>query len=357
MKVIITGGHITPAMAVIDELLKRGADVLIAGRMYTNLDKTDYSFEYQEATRKKIPFVNIDAGKLSRYLSRSSLIFLKRIPRGFIEAKYLIDKEKPDIIISFGGYIALPVTIIGFIKKIPIYTHEQTIMPGIANRLIGNLAKKIFISFPQSKKFFSEKKTLLTGNPIRSEILSKNHSKINISQGKPVILVLGGSLGSHYINSLIEANIEKLLQKYVIIHQTGDVSQFNDYNRLAKITNKCYVVKRHLIGADLGVCYNLCDLVISRAGANTVFELIRFDKPAILIPLPGSAGNEQFLHARLLEKAGVAKIYRQESSPSVFIEMVETVMGKKEVFSENHKKLKYLDQQNAAAIIVDTVYD
>lgn len=354
MKVLITGGHVTPALAVIDEL--KNCEVVFVGREYALTSDSTKSFEYNEIQKKGIRFIDLQAGRLTRVMSLKTLLNILKIPAGFIVAEAVLRKERPDVVLSFGGYIALPVSVMAFLRKIPIITHEQTVRPGSANRLIGLLAKRVFVSFPESKKFFSDKKVVQSGNPIRREIFEVIESINNFKSEKPVLLVTGGSLGSHDLNSLVFRILPELLKKYVVIHQTGNATEFSDFDKSKKITDPNYFPFKH-IGSDLiGFVFKKSDLVLCRAGANTVFELLAMRKPSILVPLPWSAFGEQQKHAEYMKNLGTAEIFEQGMSSGELLKLINSMFGSLEKYRKNFDTIKLpYDSANSAKQIAEEV--
>jgi UDP-N-acetylglucosamine--N-acetylmuramyl-(pentapeptide) pyrophosphoryl-undecaprenol N-acetylglucosamine transferase len=235
-----------------------------------------------------------------------------------------------------------------------VYTHEQTIQPGIANRTISRWAKKVFISFPQSAEFFPKEKVLQTGNPIRKSILRVADIPFHIPKKKPVIYITGGSLGSHSINQHVEAIIDELKRDYFVIHQTGDTKTYNDYERLARYADESYMLRKHVNAQELAFILQEADLVISRCGANTIFELLAVRKPAIFIPLPWSGHDEQRRQAALLKDAHVAMVFEQ-SRPS--IELLDCVRQMTEDLKKysNFSKLRTLIAEDAAHRIYEEI--
>jgi len=363
-KIIITGGHASPALAVIDELQinKPECEIYFVGRKFNNPQDSELSFEYKEIKLREIPFYNLNTGRLMRSISFETLQNLFLTIRGFIHSWQIINKIRPKIILSFGGYLALPVTIIGWLYGATIYTHEQTIHPGITNRIISVFAKNIFISFPQSASFFPKSKTILTGNPIRRSLLHK--SKINKYESKlDTIYITGGSLGSHSLNVHIENILQELLKKYFVIHQAGNVSEFGDFERLTKFKERLseeersrYKLISHVDSSEIADVYAMSDIVISRSGANTVSELIALHIPAVLVPLPWSANDEQKKHAELLANAGVAEVFDQEKSSDILLKLIQKVMIKRDSYEKNYSKLENYSSPKAAAAIIEAVF-
>lgn len=356
MKVLITGGHITPALAVVDEL--KDCDVVIVGRQHAlSADRSD-SLEYKEVIRKNLRFINLNAGRLTRVLSFSSFVNAAKIPLGLVSAMLILKKERPDVVLTFGGYIALPVALAASILKIPIITHEQTIRPGSANSFIARLAKKIMISFPASSHYFPSGKTVLSGNPVRKEVLKVVDKIKNFKKNKPVVYITGGSTGSHDLNSLIFKILPELLKKYTVIHQTGSSTEFRDFDKTAMYKNDNYFPFTHIESNLIGYVYLQSDLVISRGGANTVFELLATKKPSIIIPLPWSAFDEQQKHAEYLRSLGVAEIFDQSRPSEELLSAVESILASLEKYRKNFDTIDQpYESQNPAKQIAKEVME
>ena len=280
------------------------------------------SLEEKVITEKGIPFYPITTGRLQRRITRHTLFSLLKLPVGVQQALSLLKKTSPDIVLSFGSYVSLPVVFASFLRSIPIVIHEQTLEAGLANRIAARFATKICISWESSRRFFPAEKTVLTGNPIRKFQIS--NYKYPMSNGrKKLIYVTGGSLGSHAINLLIDGCIERLLDEHLIYHQTGDAREFNDFERLenrkkqlSELKQSRYTLTKFVSADDIGVLLKQADLVVGRSGINTVSELLYFEKSAILIPLPFSQRKEQKKNALFLERIGLAKVVEQDGLTS-----------------------------------------
>lgn len=360
MKILVTGGHVTPAIAVIDEL--KAHEVIFVGRKYAQEGENTTSFEYQEVTRRGIKFIDLKTGRLTRTLTLRTLINFLRIPLGFVYAFKIIFNEKPDRVLSFGGYLAVPIAFWAWTLRIPVFAHEQTVIPGLANRFVAKFAKKIFISFDQTQKYFQNKKIIITGNPIRKSIFKTQKAPFSISKEKPVIFISGGSLGSHSVNIIIERNIRDLLKNYVIIHQTGSVERYEDFDRLHKLKQSLpedlrerYFIRKHFYEDEYGFVYSVSDLLIGRSGANTFFELIAVEKPAIFIPLPWAGYKEQEKQARIFKEAGAGDIFYQEEQDEKLLALISNIITNKEEYKNNFKKLKSLYKKDAAKIITQEI--
>lgn len=305
MKVLVTGAHFTVAQAVIEELQKYpNMDIVYVGRKTTMEGDSSLSAESQILPLLGVKFIPITAGRFQRSFSIYTIPSVFKIPLGFLQAFWIILKEKPNVLLSFGGYVAVPLVFISWLFSIPIIIHEQTLVAGLANKISGFFATKIAVSFKENYPYPKEK-TVLTGNPIRKEIQDKESTSKNKI---PVILITGGNQGSHVINLAIEECLEDLLKICQIIHQTGD-SKFKDYERLKNNEGANYKVYKWI--DNMGEVALKSDLVISRAGINTLTELAYLSKPALVIPIPYLYKDEQNKNAEYFVKTGMVKILPQ----------------------------------------------
>lgn len=318
MKIIFTGGHHNSALEVARELRRRqpDAELLWLGHQYTRLGEKVLSAEYQEVTGAGIEFVEIRAGKL--YKTFNPLHWL-RVPYGFLQSLYHLARFKPDLIVSFGGYLAAPVVLAGWLLRVPTVTHEQTTVVGWSNRLIAKVANKIFITWPASERYFPPEKTVLTGLPLRQAIFESEPEKFSFDNDLPTIYITGGKQGSHPINQAILSSLEKLLKQANLVHQVGRTSITTDladaqaaHSNLPGELKKRYLVKDYVFEDEIGSVFAAADLVISRAGAHTVYELAALGKPALLVPIPWVSHNEQYKNARLLVNQGLARILPED---------------------------------------------
>lgn len=365
MKLLITGGHVTPALACIDLIQKQKLpiEITFVGRKFAQSIDTKTTFEYKEITNRNIPFHHLDAGRLTRSFSLQTFKHILNIPVGLWNAYNLLKKIKPDTILSFGGYLAVPIAVMGKLLNISVYTHEQTIEPGLANKMIANVAKKVFVSFPETAQSFPAEKVIVTGNPIRETVFQISQKPFEIVKKKPVIYITGGSLGAHSINVHIEKILPKLLKKYTVIHQCGNTAEYNDLGRLQKYKNALpanlsedYHLYAHILAEHIGYVYSVADIVISRAGANTFFELSALKKPTIFIPLPISANGEQQKHAEIFAEYGVGEIFEQQHSHEELLERVDKMVEKLSYYKDNFKKFPQVYVQKAAQSIIDAIY-
>jgi UDP-N-acetylglucosamine--N-acetylmuramyl-(pentapeptide) pyrophosphoryl-undecaprenol N-acetylglucosamine transferase len=359
-KIVITGGHVTPALAVIDILQKKYPEIEIVfiGRKYVNEREKSESFEYKEIASRKIRFIHLVTGRFTRAFTVGALQNILTIPYGFSRAYTIIKKEKPDAILSFGGYLALPVAYCAKLQKIPVFTHEQTVVPGLANTMIARIAQKVFISFPESTRHFKSEKVIYTGNPLRESIF-KDSAPFDLPSGLPAIYITGGSLGAHAINALIEQILPQILEKAVVIHQTGNVQEYDDYHRLSQFKGmlkadlrKRYILKEHVADDEIGSIYKAVDLVIGRSGANTFFELIALGKPALFIPLPWAAGNEQREHAAIFKNQGAGEVFEQDGNSEELRLLIEKMLIHLSQYANKTKELIHYFKKDAAVEII-----
>ncbi len=316
MKIALIGGHLSPALSVL-EALPKDTRVLFIGRKYALEGDDALSLEYKTMTALKVPFVGLNTGRLQRKFTKFTVSSLLKLPFGIIKSFFILITFRPDVVVGFGGYVSIPVIFCAFILRIPVVIHEQTMEIGFANKLVSGFAKKICISWNSSRKYFPKNKIILTGNPVRKfPIFNPQFSIFN--NKLPTIYITGGSSGSHFINVLIEEILEELLGKFNIIHQAGDTQEYNDYDRLETFRKRLpenlrdnYVLEKFIDPSEVGELISSSSLVISRSGVNTITELIYFEKPAILIPLPFSQKNEQLKNAKFLEKIGLGVVLQQ----------------------------------------------
>lgn len=355
-RIIICGGHHNSALVIAESLIKKGHRIYWLGHKHSMIGDKKPTAEYLEVTKKGIPFIDIKAGKFQkkyRFFEN-----LARIPLGFLQSFLAVLKIKPKIIFSFGGYIALPVTFSGFLLGIPVVTHEQTAVSGKANKLIAKIAKKIFISFEETKNSFPEKKVIFSGLPLRKEIFEGN--KKIFSNSQKTIYITGGKQGAHFINEAVFEVLPSLLLRFNIIHQCGSTTLFNDIEKAKEIREKHkekgenYLVKEYFFTEEIGNVFKTADFVISRAGAHTVYELLALEKPAILIPIPWASNNEQEKNAKILVENSLGEILSQEElKRGMLLETIEN-FGKNLGNYKPKKELK-LREKDSVSIIINEI--
>ena len=306
-RIVLTGGgtagHVTPNIALLPRLKELGYDVHYIGS-YNGIEKT-----LMEGCQ--VPYYGISSGKLRRYFDLKNFSDPFKVLKGFSEASKLLKKLKPDVVFSKGGFVSVPVVIAAKQLHIPVIIHESDMTPGLANKLSIPAASKVCCNFPETISHLPKGKAVLSGSPIRQELLTGDRTKAlqftGLSGTKPVLLIIGGSLGSVVVNEAVRSILPKLLKKFEIIHLCGKgkldqtLTALNGY------------VQYEYISDELKDLFALSDIVISRAGANSICEFLALRKPALLIPLSAAASRgDQILNAHSFEKQGYASVLEEE---------------------------------------------
>lgn len=352
--IIFTGTHFTPALAVIEEIKKKEPwEIYYLGRKYTLEGEKIPSPESQILPKMGVKFIPIPAGRLQRRFTRWTIPSLLRVPFGFFKALKVILEIKPKVIVSFGGYVGVPVVIAGFLRRVPILIHEQTATVGLANKISARFAQKIAISFPESKTFFPEGKVVFTGNPLRPEIFKSGKPLFPLNEKKKTIYITGGSQGASIINETIEKCLSDLVIQYNVVHQCGA----KDYPHFKEKKAKDYFPIDYVDNNSIGWVFEKADLVVSRGGANTILELASLGKPAIIIPIPWATHNEQLKNAEFLVKNGVAEILPQEKlNPQNLKNLIEKMIANLSSYQKAGEKLKKTIPRDGAQKIVAEIY-
>ncbi len=330
MKFLIAGGgtagHINPGIAIAKYIKEKqpDAEIIFVG--------TERGLEKRLVPREGFELKFIKVRGFRRKLSFDTLVALKELLDGISQAGAVIKEFKPDIVIGTGGYVCGPVLFVAARKKIPTLVHEQNAFPGITNRILSRFVDTVAISFKESEKFFSAaKKLVLTGNPIRREMLKIDRKaareKLGIKEHTPVIVAFGGSRGAEKINQALVEMIRDYLKEVdcKVIFATGE-SQFDKINmQLEGISNKAAEVVPYIY--DMASVMASADLVVCRAGAITIGELTALGVPSIMIPSPYVTANHQEHNARALEKQGAAKVILEKdlSGKLVYQEMISLI--------------------------------
>jgi len=357
VKIAITGGHATPGLALIGEIKRQHpqAKIFYFGVKYPFEGKKAISLEYKVVKKiEGVRFISLKTGRLQRRFSIYTLPALSKIPLGFWKAFFQLKKINPDLIVSFGGYVSTPVVVTGWLLGIPSLVHEQTTTVGLANKINFFFAKKIALAFPQREKHLFSQKMVTTGNLIRDDLLIKDHpgklkqvASLMKKRPLPIIYVTGGKTGSVFINHLVKRVLSKILNKYCVVHQTGILEEkfFREVKKgLPDNMKNFYRPVGYLEGKEVGWALNHADLIISRAGANIVSELIFLKKPSILIPIPWSYKNEQNKNAELIKELEGGEILNQKTvTPQKLLVTIEKMIKNKENYIENLKRAKVTD--------------
>lgn len=332
-KIIMTGGgtagHVTPNLALIPKLKEENFEIKYIGSL-DGIEKTIIE-------ENNIPYFGISSGKLRRYFDLKNFTDPFKVLKGVIDANRILSKEKPDVIFSKGGFVAVPVVIAAHLKKIPIVAHESDMTPGLANKLSAPFCDKLCVTFRESLKYIKDNKGILTGSPIRKEILDGKKEKgikiCNFSNNKEIIFIMGGSTGSKVINDLTRNNIDALLKEFNVIHICGKG------NIEKKLLNKSGYMQFEYVNEELPHLMACADYIISRAGSNSIFEFLTLKKPTLLIPLSKKASRgDQILNAKSFLKEGYAlMIEEEELNNKVFLNKIQELKKEKNTLIKNMK--------------------
>lgn len=356
-RIVITGGHLTPALAVLDALQnKKDYQVVFFGRKKATDGSNNLSAEFREISKRNVPFVNIVSGRLTRKFTKYTISSLLKIPLGVLMSFVYLVRYRPALVVSFGGYLSAPVVFGAWLLGIDSVTHEQAMVPGFANRINSLFVKKIFLSWEQTKDYFPKEKCQVIGTP-QPQSLFKNSAgdkkvKAFLERKGEMVVVAGGSQGSHVINNLIFENLD-LFAGSLVFHQIGTADYKGDHAKAARIKKNNYFAVDYVSPEDIGAVFARAKFVISRSGANTVWDLAVLGKPAILIPLAIAAADEQTKNAKILEVAGSAIIIRQQDlSRQTLKKTIEKMEENLPEFEKNAKAFqKTLPQDSTAKLV------
>ena len=347
-KIILTGGgtagHVTPNLALIPSLKEHGYEIRYIG-------------SYQGIERKLIegagiPYDGISSGKLRRYFDIKNFSDPFRVVKGYGEALKLIKLHRPDVVFSKGGFVAVPVVLAAKHYKIPVIIHESDMTPGLANKICIPSAAKICCNFPETLGYLPKEKAFLTGSPIRKELLQGDRltglKHTGLSANRPIILIIGGSLGSVTVNRSVRHILPRLLESFQVIHICGK----GNLDESLKATRG--YVQYEYVDAPLKHLFAAADLMISRAGANSICEILALHKPNILIPLSAAASRgDQILNAKSFEKQGFSCVLEEEnlSDDSLFQAITQTYHDRQTYIS----RMEQSELHNAVDTIVDMI--
>ena len=346
MKVLLTGTHFTTALATIEEFKNYPkVELVYVGRKTTREGDKTLSQESLELPKMGVKFIPIIAGRLQRSFTIYTIPSLLKIPIGFIQAFWILIQEKPDVTLSFGGYVSVPLVFWSWLLSIPVIIHEQTLVTGLANKISSFFADKIAVSFPVDNNFPKEK-VILTGNPLRKEILEIRLQPSRLPHKLPTILVTGGNQGSHIINLAMENCLDKLIKVAKVIHQTGD-SKLEDFERLEVRQNESYQIFKWI--PDMGKVLKNVDLIIGRAGINILIEAAYLGIPVLAIPIPYLYGDEQNKNANFFEKLRLVRILPQSKlSGKTLLANIKSCLNDLNHFHQDAKNAKSVIIPDAA---------
>lgn len=349
MKTIIltgggTAGHVTPNLALLPSLRDAGYDIRYIGS-YNGIER-------KLIENEGIPYDGISSGKLRRYFDLKNFTDPLRVLKGYHEARRLIRKYKPDIVFSKGGFVAVPVVLAASHYKVPVIIHESDMTPGLANKICIPSAKRVCCNFPETLSCLPEDKAVLTGSPIRAELLKGDRlaglQYANLSPDKPVLLVIGGSLGSVKVNQAVRQILPGLLARFQVIHICGKG------NLDENLIGTAGYVQYEYVDAPLKHLFAAADLVISRAGANSICEILALRKPNILIPLSAAASRgDQILNANSFARQGFSTVLEEESlNDQSLMDAVESTYENRRQFIE---KMEQSHLNNAVDTIMNLI--
>ncbi len=335
MKTIIltgggTAGHVTPNLALIPSLKAAGYDIRYIGS-YNGMER-------KLIENAGIPYDGISSGKLRRYFDLKNFSDPFRVLKGYAEALKILRKYKPDVLFSKGGFVAVPVVLAAKHYHIPTIIHESDMTPGLANKLCIPSAKWVCCNFPETLKYLPAGKAVLTGSPIRAELLQGDRlaglQYTNLSAAKPIILVIGGSLGSVKVNGAVRSILPKLLEQFQVIHICGKG------NLDESLIGTSGYVQYEYVDSPLKHLFTAADLIVSRAGANSICEILALRKPNVLIPLSAAASRgDQILNANSFAKQGYSTVLEEEKvTDDTLFDAIHDTYENRRTFIENMEK-------------------
>ena len=297
-----TAGHVTPNIALIEAARQRGWQVDYAG--------SRKGIEKALIEPLAVPYHPISSGKLRRYFSWENLLDPFRIVAGIIQAFLLLGRLRPDAVFSKGGFVSVPVVVAAWLRRIPVISHESDVTPGLANRLTFPFCRRICLTFDASRGHLPEKKVLVTGTPVRQSIVAGDAGAgrrfLGLGDDRPLLLVFGGSLGAAKINEQVRRVLDQLLESFQVAHIVGRGNVEAGLNRPG-------YVQKEFVGDEFGDVLSAAEIVISRAGANSLYELFLTRKPHLLIPLGrGASRGDQLVNAETFEREGMSRVLPED---------------------------------------------
>jgi len=350
-----TGGHIFPIIAVARQLKKiyGGAEPL--EMFFVGSDDGYREVLSEDGIAVKLIFT----GKLRRYFSLWTVLDILKIPIGLIQSFWHLYALMPDVVFSKGGYGGLCPVFVAWLYRIPVLSHESDAVPGLANRIGAIFSKRLAVSFQSAERYFSKKKTALVGNPIRLKLVQsclsdnpgereKAQSAFNIASQKPVIFILGGSQGAEKINQLVLSVLPDLLDKYEVIHQCG-ARNYAGVRGLIRELPANYHLFPFLNEFQMASAYFLSDLVISRVGDGSIFEISSCAKPSILIPIPKSPSDNQRKNAFAYARAGATSVLEQDNiTPHLLLSEISEILDNPAATQKMRENAKSFSRLEAA---------
>jgi UDP-N-acetylglucosamine--N-acetylmuramyl-(pentapeptide) pyrophosphoryl-undecaprenol N-acetylglucosamine transferase len=349
-KIILTGGgsagHVTVNLALIPKLLEQGWEISYIGS-HAGIERELLS------KVENVPYFAISTGKLRRYFDWNNFKDPFKVIKGTLQAYQIIKREKPDIIFSKGGFVSVPVIIGAWLNGVPTIIHESDITPGLANKMAMPFATKVCVTFPETLQHVKGDKGIYVGAVVREELFKGDANKgfeyCRFEKEKPVLLVMGGSLGSKRINDALRANLQTLTSDFQIVHICGkgnidpDLINYKGYKQFEYVSDEL----PHLMA--------MADIVLSRAGSNSIFEFLTLRKPMLLIPLSkGASRGDQILNARSFQKAGYCEVLMEEDlSNESLLQAIYQLYRERQKYIDNMKKSEANDALNKLLTLIN----
>ena len=355
MKILFTGGgtagHVTPNIALIEAVQSRGWFAVYVGS-YVGIER-------EMIGKLDIPFMPVATGKLRRYFSWKNLVDLLCIPIGVLQSLLICIKEKPDLVFSKGGFVALPPVLAAWLCRIPVISHESDVTPGLANRLTSFACQKICTTFAETNQYLPAQKVVHTGTPLRSALHRRDaaagFAHFELEASRPLLLVLGGSLGARVINEQVRRVVPQLTSRFNLVHMVGPGNiqkSALQKSTLQKSTLQKGYVQREFIHEEFGDLLEAASLVVSRAGANILYELFVTRTPHLLIPLTAEVSRgEQLVNAAIFQKRGFSRVLEEAAlNDQTFLQAIDDVYLHRQGIQI---ALGEFEQKDSTALIVE----
>ncbi len=354
-----SGGHVFPLIAVANALNEKSQQ---AGVSLELMILGEGKLMQKAVSEAGFNFKSILAGKLRRYFSLLTILDIFKIPIGFFQDLWHVFWFMPDVVFAKGGYASFPGALVAKLYFIPLFIHESDAIPGLANRILGKMAKTIFISFVSSEKYFKPGKTVLTGNPVRKELMMGDNpsamAKFGLNPNRKTILVAGGSQGAQKINQIILDSLVLLVKDFQIIHQCGESQYQAVKTELDKIIKEGegeyadavranYKLYPFFDMKDMALAYAAADVIISRAGASNISEIAMLGKPVIIIPIKNSSSDHQLENALQFSRFGASMIEEENLTPHILINQIQSLL-EPDKYNSISVKLKTFAMSDAA---------
>ncbi len=352
-----SGGHVFPLIAVAEELEAQYPDTEF---LYIGTSAQMGKVAEEAMSEIGIPTKNILTGKLRRYFSMQYFLDFFRVPIGIVQSLVYLLQFMPDAVFSKGGYASVPVVIAAWLYHIPVLTHDSDAVPGWANRICGKFSRYVAVSYSTSKKYFIANKTVVTGNPIRTEMTAGNrargYERWGFTEARPTVFIMGGSQGAKAINDAVTAILPQLSKIAQVLHITGK----EHYDRAIKLAAKAgfksgrhlYVAVPFLNRTEMADAYAVSDIVLSRSGANSVTEIAANKKVAIFVPIPQGL-SQQYMNAYEIAKIGGALVLEEQNlGRRILMEKIEELLHNRELRKQLQEKIYTFYHKDAAKKIV-----